>query len=820
MSFDLLLSLGKTIKTPLLSRTLAALSLAILTGYVALGFRTQFMFPFVLPAMYDFNIYLRAVAVALKGKNPYAYTDIWTAYLYPLPGLLIPGLVSLIRDDILHASAYMATNIFLLGVMLKGIAKHYGYNLEQIWWWFPLAFGFAPLLEMLYVGQINIITSFGVYLLFFYSEPLPALAGFGLALAALTKITPGLFLILPVIQRHFRTVFWFFASVVFAYAVSFLLFGWQPPETFLTVLGNLSQRYSPGPNSMALVTSLVTLHWAEQGAWPAIQRVVIAWTAIAFVASGICAWLSKEHNPLFIVMGLGIAVASNVMWYHHFVFILVPLFAWMAWSRLHPGVIAWCFLGLVLIQLDRWYWTQGLLPHLFVQASILSLVAWQLAKVARSVERGWLFVGGGSLASMAILIWLTLAAIGANRNLATAKQWIDEHVPAGAHIALETNGPDIDRLNHNVQVFDDLLAHSPEWYAKNGWQYLVTGHWTPGLLNQLPILSSSTGNRYKDFSSAFSPFGHVAEGGDEIWVFKTGALLPERRVYARWGGWGVDGDWIELVGFDSPQRGVSPGELLTVTLYWRSIQRRRDRLELTLHLLDSQDREVWVSSQALFPQVDTSGVWPEGITPVPIQVNVPAVASPGSYRIELDVDAPGTLGIGRLPVLSRDQKPISDKQYIGPFKVAPPMPREVNTGLQEIAASFGDTIRLRSFAFGRGPLQPGQSLKIEMLWQSLAATSRDYTVFIHLLDRQGNIRAQLDTQPFGGNYPTSLWDPGSMFQETYALPLPRNLPPGSYQIQFRLYDYPNLERLSITSAGGKGPDDHLTLPGALEIVSP
>ncbi|MBI3536137.1 MAG: hypothetical protein HY070_01025, partial [Chloroflexi bacterium] len=95
----------------------------------------------------------------------------------------------------------------------------------------------------------------------------------------------------------------------------------------------------------------------------------------------------------------------------------------------------------------------------------------------------------------------------------------------------------------------------------------------------------------------------------------------------------------------------------------------------------------------------------------------------------------------------------------------------------------------------------------------------NYTVFIHLLDVRGNIRAQIDTQPFAGSYPTSLWDAGEIVRDEYALELPRDLAPGDYKIELGFYEYPSLARLPVTHANGESIGNQLILDSAIRIES-
>ena len=65
--------------------------------------------------------------------------------------------------------------------------------------------------------------------------------------------------------------------------------------------------------------------------------------------------------------------------------------------------------------------------------------------------------------------------------------------------------------------------------------------------------------------------------------------------------------------------------------------------------------------------------------------------------------------------------------------------------------------------------------------------SLDYTVFIHLLDEEGRIVAQQDGEPFGGAYPTSVWQQGELLGDEYRLQLPASLPGGTYRVVAGLY---------------------------------
>jgi hypothetical protein len=106
---------------------------------------------------------------------------------------------------------------------------------------------------------------------------------------------------------------------------------------------------------------------------------------------------------------------------------------------------------------------------------------------------------------------------------------------------------------------------------------------------------------------------------------------------------------------------------------------------------------------------------------------------------------------------------------------------------------------------------------VTLYWKSIAKTDKDYTVFVHLIDSSGRVRAQVDAQPRGGTYPTSIWDAGEVIRDDYTLPLPRDLAPGEYTIEVGAYEYPSLTRLTVSDADGNRLGDHLILDSTVNV---
>lgn len=164
--------------------------------YLILGFNTELFLTKLIPIpkelLDDFTYYEIALKKALDGNSPYDDRRIGSAYLYPPPALLIIESFSHIQSKNVKASIYITINMLLLASMVYGISKYYGYTIQNTWYWYILCFGFAPFLELLHIGQINMITMFGLFLLFF-SGPNNFFSGFGLGLAIITKVSPVVF---------------------------------------------------------------------------------------------------------------------------------------------------------------------------------------------------------------------------------------------------------------------------------------------------------------------------------------------------------------------------------------------------------------------------------------------------------------------------------------------------------------------------------------------------------------------------------------------------------------------------------------------------
>jgi hypothetical protein len=104
---------------------------------------------------------------------------------------------------------------------------------------------------------------------------------------------------------------------------------------------------------------------------------------------------------------------------------------------------------------------------------------------------------------------------------------------------------------------------------------------------------------------------------------------------------------------------------------------------------------------------------------------------------------------------------------------------------------------------------------LTLFWGAAGASDRRYTVFVHLLDPQGNIRGQIDRPPLAGTRPTDGWTAGEYLRDPYDPAVAGDAPAGRYQIEVGLYDPATGARVPVVLADGSTAD-HVVV-GSFEV---
>jgi hypothetical protein len=99
-------------------------------------------------------------------------------------------------------------------------------------------------------------------------------------------------------------------------------------------------------------------------------------------------------------------------------------------------------------------------------------------------------------------------------------------------------------------------------------------------------------------------------------------------------------------------------------------------------------------------------------------------------------------------------------------------------------------------------VRAGETLTVELAWKALGKIDAYYSVYVKLVDRDGNAIAGWDGEPQAGSASTLLWVPGEIVADTVVLKVPPDAPPGDYSVEVGMYRAGDLTRSLTLNADG------------------
>ena len=132
-------------------------------------------------------------------------------------------------------------------------------------------------------------------------------------------------------------------------------------------------------------------------------------------------------------------------------------------------------------------------------------------------------------------------------------------------------------------------------------------------------------------------------------------------------------------------------------------------------------------------------------------------------------------------------------------------------GAQFKPVSFGDFLLLSGHHLQPTTVRRGEPISVALLLQATSEIDKDYTLFTHIVDRDGHIWAQEDRVLQHGDYPTSTWLVGEMVTDEYELELAPDTPPGEYIVKTGIYYWQTGERLPVWDENGERVEDDAVL---------
>jgi len=381
------------------------------------------------------------------------------------------------------------------------------------------------------------------------------------------------------------------------------------------------------------------------------------------------------------------------------------------------------------------------------------------------------------------LFWQAITPVPANYHVRLRL------VSAGGRLWWEMAGHPVNGLYPTAawkppEIIPDYHEVTPDAGIPPGDYYLQVGLFTPFTEQGLPV--ADAGEDYLTLGTV-----HL-----EAAPTKSAAHL--RRAH-------FDNNLL-LLSYDHPTP-ARPGSEIELTLVWQRLCPGPD-FSLMLELVDEQGQTVSEQQASPFHGEYPPSRWPTD-RPILDRQTLAMPETTGTYQVRVGLRTPTGEPI---PVRCGWLAPATRACNLGHIHV------QDFPVAAEGTANFDGQILLLKAELGRQQLYAGETLPITLTWQGQRKISEDCTLFIHLLDEQGQLRGQIDVWPRDGTYPTSLWAEGETFSDTYTVPSNPDAPPGIYQVEIGWYLLRSMQRLPVLDASGQAIDDKILIPG-LEITS-
>jgi hypothetical protein len=106
--------------------------------------------------------------------------------------------------------------------------------------------------------------------------------------------------------------------------------------------------------------------------------------------------------------------------------------------------------------------------------------------------------------------------------------------------------------------------------------------------------------------------------------------------------------------------------------------------------------------------------------------------------------------------------------------------------------------------------QRGSELVATFFWRRRAELQGPILMQVQLLDSNGTVLYEVKRQPVSYTYPVRVWRDNELVADSYALPIPNDLPRGSYRIVIRAVDENTNAPVSFRNARGEPTTEFFT----------
>ncbi len=364
-----------------------------------------------------------------------------------------------------------------------------------------------------------------------------------------------------------------------------------------------------------------------------------------------------------------------------------------------------------------------------------------------------------------------------------------------------------DRAGHIIGQIDKLLL--------NNIFHQRTSRWSPGTETNMyflvPLLSATAPGRYQVELAVYRASDHVRltvdSPGNQMHTAQLGELMVQRdRVPPS-----VDTlhlmhrlhrqltPELALLGFSGPEGDLRPGERATWTLVWHALGRPSQNYHASLWLFDREDTPYPISATMPLASLDfQTSEWQEGeVVRGWLDGQISREASSGEHRLVVRLS-------------DEHGHPVAETE-LGSLRIASwERLFEVPAIQHHLEANFGNQIELLGYDL---VLPDGQQTapEIVLYWRALSPMEISYTTFVHVLDREGHVLAQVDHVPGDGEFPTTGWLTGEVVADRFTIPLSPDQLGSTHQVEIGIYDLNTMERLPVLDRDGHAQDTRVLL---------
>lgn len=287
----------------------------------------------------DFNIYHDAFSKAVEEKNPYLPYQIGSSFVYHPFMLSFLSLFSwqgelsaTIYWTISSTMAWVFATWLAFSFTQKALGKHVSEsNRKSFGWVLAIFLGFAPFLETIHIGQINVFVILALCLMFSFSEnEKPFLAGFFLATAIVFKTSPVIFIFYYLTQRKFRILLSCAISLLIMSLIPMGQFSSNVLWDFLIILPKLGGEIHPTSYNQSILSLFFRVSqrfgFIEVDSLLIISHKILLgfFLGIIFLSSLVRPSTKFTRLWEFALLLTLMTIFSPLVWYHHSIFLIIP----------------------------------------------------------------------------------------------------------------------------------------------------------------------------------------------------------------------------------------------------------------------------------------------------------------------------------------------------------------------------------------------------------------------------------------------------------------------------------------------------------------